>query len=174
MYSRGEKWGVTKALRGAVQGLQSGSSSPRIPTEGSRGALKEGKITSDESSTLTTRIRAMEQRNQALAKMLQHAVEDLWIQQNKLHEAEAKSAADAVSLAVAKVQFVQVYLENSSMPFPAEDTMAEATETTSSSSTAQNEADRKSDESSRPLSRTSESESSHHSTDGQIPPTPSP
>lgn len=171
LYSRGEKWGVAKVLRGAVQGLQTGSNSPRIPTDGSRGSAEEGKITSDSSSNLTNRIRVLEQRNQALAKMLQYAVEDLWTQQKTLHEAEAKSAADAVSMAVAKVQFVQVYLENSSMPFPAEHITSEETKSTDPSSIDRDEADKEvdkeADESARTIPETSEAGPSH-STENQI------
>ena len=162
LYSRGEKWGVAKALRSAVQGLQTGSSSPRSLTDGSRGTVEEGKPSINNPSNLTTRIRALEQRNQALAKMLHHAVEDLWIQQRNLYEAEIKSAADAVSLAVAKVQFVQVYLENSSMPFPAENVRPEDVETNEVSSVARDEAERQADTSTRSPPAASEREPEDH------------
>lgn len=148
LYSRGEKWGVAKALRDAVQGLQTGSNSPKMSTD--------AKIASDASPDLTARIRALEQRNQALAKMLQHAVEDLWTQQKTLYESEAKSAADAVSLAVAKVQFVQVYLENSTMPFPAEQITSEKINSTDSTSAARDETDKMADEGARSVPEISE------------------
>lgn len=173
LYSRGEKWGVTKALRDAVQGFQTGSNSPRVSTEESRGFVEDGKIASDASSNLTIRIRALEQRNQALAKMLQRAVEDLWTQQKSLYEAEAKSAADAVSLAVAKVQFVQVYLENSSMPFPAEHITSEQTTSTDSTSTARDETGKEADQSACSIPETSEGGPSHPTND-QISTTASP
>ena len=153
LYSRGEKWGVAKALRGAVQGLQTGSNSPKMPTD--------DKIASDASTNLTTRIRALEQRNQALAKMLQHAVDDLWTQQKTLYEAEAKSVADAVSLAVAKVQFVQVYLENSAMPFPAEQVTSEETKSTDSISIARDETDTIANDGALSVPETSEARPSH-------------
>ena len=160
LYSRGEKWGVAKALRGAVQGLQTGSNSPKMPTDAN--------IASDASPDLTTRIRALEQRNQALAKMLQHAVEDLWTQQKTLYEAEAKSAADAVSLAVAKVQFVQVYLENSTMPFPAEQVTSEESKSTDSASAARDETGKVADEGARSVTEISEA-GRNRSPDPQVP-----
>ena len=118
VYSRGEKWGVNKALRGAVQGLQSGSSSPRrLPIAGVRWSLDDGKpVTSNNDEQLTMRIVALEQRNKALAKMLEHAIEDLWLQQKYLDKEKEEAAANAINLAVAKIQFVQVYLEDSSIP----------------------------------------------------------
>lgn len=153
LYSRGEKWGVAKALRDAVQGLQTGSNSPKLPTD--------AKIASDASPDLTARIRALEQRNQALAKMLQHAVEDLWTQQKTLYEGEAKSAADAVSLAVAKVQFVQVYLENSTMPFPPEQVTSEESKSTDSASAARDKTGEVADEAARSVTETSEAGRNH-------------
>lgn len=165
LYSRGEKWGVAKALRDAVQGLQTGSTSPRISTDGSRRLIEDGKIASDASSHLTARIRALEQRNQALAKMLQRAVEDLWAQQKSLYE-ESRSAADTLSLAVAKVQFVQVYLENSSMPFPAEHATSEETTTsTASASAAQGETGKEAEERPRSVPEMSEGRPSHPADD---------
>jgi len=117
VYSRGEKWGVGKALRGAVQGLQSGSSSPRrSPLAGVRWSLDDGKQVASNEEQLTARIGALESRNQALAKMLQSTIEDLLLQEKAFDKEKEEAAANALSLAIAKVQFVQVYLEDSSMP----------------------------------------------------------
>lgn len=117
VYSRGEKWGVGKALRGAVQGLQSGSSSPRrSPLAGVRWSLDDGRQVASNEEQLTARIEALESRNKALAKMLQGTIEDLLLQEKAFAKEKAEVAANALSLAIAKVQFVQVYLEDSSMP----------------------------------------------------------
>ncbi|KAL9119368.1 MAG: hypothetical protein Q9187_004079 [Circinaria calcarea] len=116
VYNRGEKWGVTKAIRGAVQGLQSGNSSPRRAPEGTRWSLDEGRRVASSSNHFNAKIKALEDRNQTLAKMLDNAMTDLSTQQNLLGKENLDSAADALSLAIAKVQFVQVYLEDSSMP----------------------------------------------------------
>ena len=122
IYLRGEKWGVAKALRGAVQGLQSGSASPRSSSEKSRWSLDSGKVVSDDASRdLVAKIQALEKRNKSLASMLEKAMDELWIQQKDLQPQMGKEGgSDALSLAIAKVQFVQVYLENASMPLPAE------------------------------------------------------
>lgn len=113
VYSRGEKWGVARALRGAVQGLQSGNSSPRRLPDGLRWSLDQGKYVTDDASNTAAKLRELEQRNKALAKLLNDAMEGLWIQQRQFTNDKAEAAADALSLAIAKVQFVQVNLEHS-------------------------------------------------------------
>ncbi|MCJ1398182.1 hypothetical protein MMC11_001379 [Xylographa trunciseda] len=118
VYSRSEKWGVGKALLGAVQGLQSGSNSPRkvLNTDG-RWSLDSGKaVSSMDTSELTLRIEALEQRNKALAKMLENAMKDLWGQEQLFDKEKQEDAVNVLTLAIAKVQFVQVYLEDSTMP----------------------------------------------------------
>lgn len=127
VYNRSEKWGVTRALRSAVQGLQSGNASPKKNSNGIRWSLDDDKPLSDNSSHLTDKIRALEQRNIALAKMLEKATEELWIQQKILDKEEVETNADALTLALAKIQFVQVYLENSNMPFPTQNLGQEST-----------------------------------------------
>ena len=121
VYSRGEKWGVTKALRGAYQGLQSAGNTPSKTSSAPRWSLDTGTMVTDETANQTTRVSALEQRNKELAKLLEKAMEDLWVQQREFSKEKADTAADALSLAIAKVQFVQVYLENPSMPLPAEE-----------------------------------------------------
>lgn len=127
VYSRGEKWGVTKALRGAVQGLQSANSSSR--GNGLHWVLDQDKFNAGDDSHAMTRLQELEQRNKALAKLLEKAMEDLWAQQNEFtKDKRTENAADAISLAIAKVQFVQVYLENPTMPFPTETSAEEIPE----------------------------------------------
>ncbi|KAL6713390.1 hypothetical protein ACLMJK_008855 [Lecanora helva] len=122
VYSRGEKWGVGKALRGAVQGLQSGHSSPRTILERPKQSLDPRRIVSDQATELDNKVQALEQRNKSLAKLLENAVSELWSQQKQLHEDNDESVADALGLSIAKVQFVQVYLENSMVPLPSDTT----------------------------------------------------
>ena len=126
VYSQGEKWGVGKALRGAVQGLQSGNTSPRS-THRSRWSLDTGKAISDKAPDMVAKIESLEQRNRSLAKLLESAVNELWIQQKDIRQKEEKHG-DALSLSIAKVQFVQVYLENSSMQLPTEGAPVEGVE----------------------------------------------
>ena len=120
VYSQSERWGVAKALRGAVQGLQSGNNSPRRTPEKSRWSLDSGKNISDSSKDLIAKIQSLEERNKSLAKLLEKAMEDLWTQQRDMSPKLTETTTDALSLAIAKVQFVQVYLENSTMPLPSE------------------------------------------------------
>ncbi|KAI4222635.1 MAG: hypothetical protein L6R36_005995 [Xanthoria steineri] len=125
VYSRGEKWGVNRALRGAMEGLQSGTNPPRKQADGSRWSLDEGQIVPS-ISEVTAKLASLEQRNKALAKLLGTAMEELWDQQRKQSQEKEDVLANALSVATAKVQFVQVYLENSSMPFSMEASTAEA------------------------------------------------
>lgn len=134
VYNRGERWGVARALRGAVQGLQSGNSSPRRLPDGLRWSLDQGKNVVDDASSIAAKLHELEQRNKALAKLLENAMEDLWVQQKEFTKDKAEAAADALSLAIAKVQFVQVYMENSTMPFPTESPAEEAIANAGSSS----------------------------------------
>ena len=134
VYSRGEKWGVNKAIRGAVQGLQSGNSSPRRESEALRWSLDAGKNIAASPAQITAGVQALEERNIALAKMLENAMEGLWVQQKEFTKQKANVAAEALSLAIAKVQFVQVYLEDPTMSLPAENVTANATEEPDTSS----------------------------------------
>lgn len=127
VYNQGERWGVAKALRGAVQGLQSGNSSPRRLPEKSRWSLDSGKIISDSPKDLITKIQYLEGRNKSLAKLLEKAMEELWTQQREMNQEPNETTADVLSLAIAKVQFVQVYLENPTMPLPSENLSREET-----------------------------------------------
>lgn len=120
VYNQGERWGVAKALRGAVQGLQSGNNSPRRLPEKSRWSLDSGKNVSDSPKDLIAKIQSLEERNKSLAKLLEKAMEELWTQQRDISPKLNETTIDALSLAIAKVQFVQVYLENSTMPLPSE------------------------------------------------------
>lgn len=124
VYSRGEKWGVNKALRGAIEGLQSGTNSPRKRPDDSRWSLDEGRSVPS-ISELTASLTALEQRNKSLAKLLGTAMEELWDQQRQYNQEKEDGIANALSVAVAKVQFVQVYLENGSMPFSMDNSPAE-------------------------------------------------
>lgn len=121
VYSRGEQWGVAKALRGAYEGLQSAGNTPKRLGSAPRWSLDTGSLSTDDTAKLTARIRTLEQRNVDLAKLLEKAMEELWIQQRETSEERSSKAADALSLAIAKVQFVQVYLENPTMPLPTEE-----------------------------------------------------
>lgn len=119
VYNRTEKWGVAKALRGALQGLQSTNTSPHGKE---RWSLDTGKLIADApASNLMAKVQELEERNKALSKMLAASMDELWSQQKDLKPDDGKEkGSDALSLAIAKVQLVQVYLENTNMPLPAD------------------------------------------------------
>lgn len=168
VYSRGEKWGVTRALRGAVQGLQSGNNSPRRVPDGLRWSLDQGKNVADDVSNIAAKLRDLEQRNKGLAKLLNHAMEDLWIQQREFTKDKAEAAADALSLAIAKVQFVQVNLENSMMPFPTDSSPEEAFETVESAALPETTGQDKSSEANTASPTVAEPDRSPDQDTGQI------
>lgn len=123
VYNQGERWGVAKALRGAVHGLQTGSASPRKVSDKSRWSLDDGVIVSESPKDLNAKIHVLEERNRSLAKLLEKAMEELWSQQKQFHQDKNETVSEALSLAIAKVQFVQVYLENSTMPLAPENVL---------------------------------------------------
>ena len=127
VYNQGEKWGVAKALRGAVQGLQSGNNSPkRLPSK-SRWSLDSGTNVSESPKELVAKIQYLEERNKSLATLLERAMAELWTQQRDTNQKPNERTAEVLSLAIAKVQFVQVYLENSTMALPSEGLSPEET-----------------------------------------------
>ncbi|KAI9846078.1 MAG: hypothetical protein M1837_004334 [Sclerophora amabilis] len=131
VYSRGEKWGVNKAVRGAmgevkrnVQGFQSTSNSPQGGRlDRARWSLDRGRLIMDEDADQgLKRVHALEQRNKGLAQMLEGATEALWSHRKEEsrggEDAEIgrdEKAIEAFNVAVAKVQFVKVYLEDSTL-----------------------------------------------------------
>jgi TBC1 domain family member 5 len=140
--SRGEKWGFNQVVRDAmgevrknVQNLQQagrGPPSPKPTTRNNRPRLHRPNR-SDASSTIAAnvlrKLTAVEERNKQLAKMLEAAVNDLWQYQKHASETEegagvGKGALDGLSVAIAKAQFVQVYLSDSGLPLPEEDSKA--------------------------------------------------
>lgn len=122
VYNQGERWGVAKALRGAVHGLQTANASPRKPSDQSRWSLDNGNMVYESPKDLIAKIQALEERNKSLAKLLEKAMDELWTQQKQ--QSKGDKVSDALGLAIAKVQFVQVYLENSTMPLAPQSPMA--------------------------------------------------
>src|SRR6266536_2608883 len=120
---RSEAWGIARTVRGAVsevrrnvQGLQSGSSSPRPSGEFSRDAFNEVIPTPvPVVGELASRIKALEDRNKLLAKMLGNALESL---RSENGNPESKLDSTKLMEAVARIQFVQVYLEDPSISIP--------------------------------------------------------
>ncbi|KAE8842869.1 hypothetical protein HRS9139_02166 [Pyrenophora teres f. teres] len=150
---RGSQWGVGKVLRDAVgevkknvESYQSGANTgTTTPRSGGREFRKPGNISTAtangrsslervQSANALRKAAELDRRNKNLAKMLEVAVGDLWEYHRERDEAQkagqgdqqGKEAMEALSLAIAKVQFVQVYLEDSSIPLPADEVTDQA------------------------------------------------
>ncbi|KAJ9637267.1 hypothetical protein H2199_007554 [Coniosporium tulheliwenetii] len=129
MYKRGEELGLNKAVRDAVgevrknvQGLQNARNSPRPKQTAAPASLN-----SPEGADALSRVTALEERNKSLARMLQVAVAELWECQKETAELKEfpKEAVEKLSMAIAKVQFAQVYLEDLTMPLPSDEPSTE-------------------------------------------------
>jgi TBC1 domain family protein 5 len=150
---RGSQWGVGKAIRDAVgevrkhaEAIQSGAPSTTAsgnttPRSGGREYRKPALppaanampgLARVQSGNAFKKIESLERRSKNLAKMLESAVGELWdyhkerSEQDKKSDQSKKDSIEALSLAIAKVQFVQVYLEDSSIPLPVDETTEEA------------------------------------------------
>lgn len=149
---RGSQWGVSKALRDAVGEVRknveayqsstlSGQSTPRSGGREFRKSAQPAAANTQPADPDPTysvdamqRIEELDRRNKSLARMLEVAVGDLWEYHRERNEAskpdkgdvQGKAAMEALSLAIAKVQFVQVYLEDSSIPLPVEEVTEQA------------------------------------------------
>jgi TBC1 domain family protein 5 len=122
VFDRGERLGFNQAVRDAVgevkknmQGLQASraSSMTRRTSDVTRWSLDEGRAVHS-----TTRLEsALKSRNKRLAHMLDKAMAELRdVSVSK--DGTSEDYIKAIDIAVAKVGFVKVYLEDSSMPLP--------------------------------------------------------
>jgi TBC1 domain family protein 5 len=116
---RGERLGINQAVRDAVgevrqnmQGLQV-SRNNSMRREGTRWSLDEGKSVPSSRALIST----MNTRNKQLARMLDQAMRELrTVSVSK--EVDTEKCAEAMDIAIAKVDFVKIYLEDATMPLP--------------------------------------------------------
>jgi TBC1 domain family protein 5 len=150
---KGSQWGVGRALRDAVgevrknveayqNGVPSGQTTPRAGGREFRTPSLLNSAASNQrpgldrtnSTNAMKKIADLERRNKNLSKMLESAVAELWEhhreqtenQKSRHEEDNNKTAMETLSLAIAKVQFVQVYLEDSSIPLPVDESTDQA------------------------------------------------
>ena len=114
VYRRSEQWGLSQAFRSAVQGLHSGSNTPRRSSNAYR--LTDENQAAGSFNNLASKIQALEDRNKTLAKLLQESIEDISAQAKEFEKEKLEAKADKLTLSVAKLQFLQVHMENSAMP----------------------------------------------------------
>jgi TBC1 domain family protein 5 len=147
---RGSQWGVGKVFRDAVgevrknvEAIQSSGPPPSqtTPRSGGREFRKPAQLLTGvagtrpglerlQSNNAFKKVESLERRSKNLAKMLETAVAELWDHHKERSEEGGgnRESVEALSLAIAKVQFVQVYLEDSSIPLPIDEaTEREAT-----------------------------------------------
>jgi TBC1 domain family protein 5 len=122
VFDRGERLGINKAVRDAVgevkknmQGLQTSrnNSTKRKPSDGLRWSLDEEKSVPSSRASVS----AMNARNRQLAGMLDQAMADLRAV-SVSEDGDKEKYVKAMDLAIAKVEFVKVYLEDATMPLP--------------------------------------------------------
>ncbi|KAL1639242.1 hypothetical protein SLS58_008084 [Diplodia intermedia] len=125
IHKTGEKWGVNKTIRDAVgdfrknvQGIQSGRNAPSF-----RSLITGEANRATDPTALLQKIEYLEERNKSLGRMLEESVSELWDCQKDALDGKGseKKTIESLSLAIAKVQVMQVYLEDSSIPLPADD-----------------------------------------------------
>jgi TBC1 domain family protein 5 len=156
---KGSQWGVGKALRDAVgevrknvEAYQSSNvSGQTTPRSGGREYRTPGQpnhrrldIDREYSVNAAQRVEELEKRNKNLGRMLESAVGELWEhhrEQNERHKTSdddngSKEAMETLSLAIAKVQFVQVYLDDSTIPLPVDETTEQAATATAAATLA--------------------------------------
>ncbi|KAH0375618.1 RabGAP/TBC, partial [Aureobasidium melanogenum] len=130
---RSEKWGINKAFRDAMDEVRKGvreiqaAQTPQAPSRHTRGLSRQSG-TSDRSTDPSLRLTVLEQRNTALSQMLKKAIDDLWTYHETAvgGKGSKEDSLKGLSMAIAKVQFIQVYLEDASVPLAVEE---DATET---------------------------------------------
>jgi TBC1 domain family protein 5 len=129
--ARSEQFGIGKAVRSAVDEVH------RKAQEISNAQTPSSSNTWRQSGPRTAygavlhKVKELENRNAQLSKLLEAAVSDLWEYQKVATErdepsktgkesSEASASLEQLSVAIAKVQFVQVYLGDVSLPLPAD------------------------------------------------------
>jgi TBC1 domain family member 5 len=133
LQKRTEGWKVPRVVRGAVgevrrnmNNLPTGTASPRNsldveqlpPLHRSEVLLAQG------AENLKRRLSALEKRNAALARMIGNALQELRMQKQSFDPKQGSVTEESFNIALAKIQFVQVYLADSDIPIPGDDGIA--------------------------------------------------
>jgi TBC1 domain family member 5 len=123
--------GVSKAVRAAagemrrnVNNFQSSTASSRNSVDATPTPLSQQSPGQETVEDLRRRLSTFENRNKALAGMLAGALEELRLQKESTSAKETTVAESSFNIALAKMQFVQVYLADSDIPIPGQDGLA--------------------------------------------------
>jgi TBC1 domain family protein 5 len=134
IHARSEQFGIGKAVRSAVDEVhRKAQEISNAQTPSSNTWRQSGPRTA--YGAVLHKVKELENRNAQLSKLLEAAVSDLWEYQKKATErgepsktgkgSEADASLEQLSVAIAKVQFVQVYLGDVSLPLPADNVVAD-------------------------------------------------
>ena len=125
---RAEGWNVSKAVKGAVgevrrnvnnfQTSHSRGSSVDILLAGNETPRRNNSQRENRTAELEKRMQDLEARNKALSKMLDSALSSL----RSTKPPTSDGAEEAFNISLAKIQFVSVYLADSDIPIPPENT----------------------------------------------------
>ena len=123
IYARGEKLAIGKAVRNAVDEVHRKAQEIRDIQTPSPPVMPRQRA----SNSLQSRLKASEDRSKQLARLLEGAVSELWAYQKlaaestqSTHDDKDALNVEKLSVAIAKVQFVQVYLDDPGLPIPAD------------------------------------------------------
>jgi TBC1 domain family member 5 len=120
--------GVSKAVRAAagevrrnVNNFQSGTASSRNSLDAIQTPPFQRNPGQETKEDLRTRLSRFEKRNKVLAGMLADALEELRSHKNPTDAKETAVPESSFNIALARIQFVQVYLADLDIPIPGQD-----------------------------------------------------
>nr|POE88154.1 tbc1 domain family member 5 [Quercus suber] len=139
--ARGERLGV--GVRNAVDEVHKKAMEIRDAQQaGSSQQVSRRKGSQSSTEVLYNKVKGQELRSKQLSKLLASAVNELWDYQKLVSDgksdAQDPEVVDKLSLAIARVQFVQVYLDDTTLPLP-DDEMVTKVEAEGNSRSASSE-----------------------------------
>ena len=127
---RTESWNVSKAVRGAVgevrrnmnnlQTSHSRNSSVDVLSGGTETPSRSDSQQQSRVKVLEAQVQELDARNKALSKMLDGALDSLRSSKD-IAKKGADDSEEAFNISLAKIQFVSVYLSDSAIPIPPEE-----------------------------------------------------
>ncbi|KAG5945375.1 hypothetical protein E4U59_005912 [Claviceps monticola] len=117
MLEKGEKLGINQAVRDAVDEIRRNVQSFNEVRQAQRSS-EEGTEIAERDDGAVKALAAMERRNMQLASLLRDTVADLKTV-TLSEDADKAKNLELIEVVAAKIQFVQIYLEDTSMDVPA-------------------------------------------------------
>ena len=141
LYARGQKLGIRKAVQDAVGEVRKNVQAITSPESEGRPRQVYYDRNISRPKDILRRVSALQERNKALAKMLSSAVDELWEYEKNLvtpegNKSKVQTGKQELSATIAKVQFVQVFLEDPSLEVAATDTKDTAQDNSSSANSS--------------------------------------